>query len=183
VTSEGGYWLQTYEGSELAERDAKLIEEGVVIPLNTSFDLLMEDAPLDVMEFTTKSIGSRNGNCVYRTRGDDPHRSGDEVSVHGWWLRDSDNCPSRADVTVYLQAAWCQDPYGCHWTTLNSDSQRKRPGGGRGRRVTVRDSCFTYEWTYFRNVVDVDIPGERDPGDQVTKVKQVQCSPPGPRYR
>ena len=158
--SANGYWLTEYEGSQLQQEDLARIESGEVVLMDESTAL--------------------NG-CDYDTGGDDPHQSGGDVSAHGWWEKNNDECPSRADVAAWLQAAWCTD-FGCQWVTLDFDQDRIRPGPGRGRRVTVRNECHSNEWTYYRNMVDVDIPGTIDPPDRVYKVKQVQCRPPGPGY-
>ena len=71
------------------------------------------------------------GSCTYQTRGDNPHRSGNDVSVHGWWKISpaSGQCPTHADVEVWLQGWWCGWS-GCWWRTIDSDEKRVRPGGG-----------------------------------------------------
>lgn len=155
-----GYWLTEYEGSELQQQDLASTATGEYMQMTNSIAL--------------------NG-CHYGTGADNPHKSGSEASVHGWWIKKNNLCPSRADVTVWLQAAWC-DAWGCTWVTLNSGKARIRPGGGSGKRVTVRDACYSNEWTFYRNVVDVDIPGTIDPPDKAYKVNQIQCRPPGPGY-
>ena len=157
--SAGGYYLAKYEGSQLAREDIAKVKAGLIV--------LMDE---------TNAFG-----CVYETGGDDPHKSGGEVSAHGWWIKKSDKCPSRADVAVWLQTAWCND-FGCQWITISFNKDRIRPGRGRGRRVTARHECHSNEWTFYRNMVAVDIPGVIDPPNRVYKIEQVQCRPPGPSY-
>ena len=122
-----------------------------------------------------------SSGCVYETKGDYPHYSDGDVSAHGWWLRRSDECPARADVRVFLYGRWCEDDR-CEWRYLNSNGDRIRSGGGRGRRVTVRNECYTNDWAFYRSVVDVDIPGQIDPPDQLERIQQVQCRPRGLDY-
>ena len=156
--SSDGYWLTEYEGSQLQREDRARAES----------DDYAQDTAL-------------NG-CRYETGADNPHVTDNQASVHGWWEKKNSRCPSRADVTVWLQAAWCSSSGICWWVTLDTDSDRIRPGGGRGKRVNVRDDCSSNEWTYYRNVVDVDIPGTIDLPNKARKVKQIQCRPPGPGY-
>ena len=117
------------------------------------------------------------GSCTYQTRGDNPHRSGNDVSVHGWWKISpaSGQCPTHADVEVWLQGWWCNEWYGCWWRTIDSDEKRVRPGGGSGRRTNIRELCATFETTGYRNVVD--LVGVGDPGDKEYVIANVNCRP------
>ncbi len=107
------------------------------------------------------------GDCIYDMRVVNPHPSGDEVSVHGWWeVVGNSTCPSRAQVTTVLQGVWCDFWVGaCWWEQANKNEGNIRPGGGSGKRVTARVVCETIEQTGFRGVVDVDLPG-RDPSNK-----------------
>jgi len=112
--------------------------------------------------------------CSYLTRGDNPHRSGADVSAHGWWHRRSASCPTYADVTVVLQQYWC-DFYGCRWISRASGKKRVLPGGGAGRRANARRHCDSSAYTGWRNVVDVDLVGVSDPADKKYYIKNVYC--------
>lgn len=114
------------------------------------------------------------GSCDYETDGDYPHRSGTDVSAHGWWHRYSASCPTYADVTVWLQQYWC-DAWGCRWITRATGSKRVLPGGGSGRRATARKYCDTSQYTGWRNVVDVDLVGVSDPADKKYIIQNVYC--------
>ena len=55
------------------------------------------------------SLTSTDGDCTYKTRSDDIHHSGSQLSVHGWWETvSSTGCPSKADVNIKLQGLMCQ---------------------------------------------------------------------------
>ena len=49
--------------------------------------------------------------------------------------------------------------------------------------MTVRNECYTRNWTSYPSVVDVDIPGQINPPDQVENISQVRCRLPGTRLR
>lgn len=120
------------------------------------------------------------GDCTYRTRTDDPHASGGDISVHGWWeIVQPSTCPSRADVTTVLQGVWCDFWLGaCWWEQAGRDKDRIRPGGGRGKRVTARVACHSSEATGFRSVVDVDLPGIVDPSNKAySEPRDFNCRP------
>ena len=158
--SADGYWLTQYEGSQLQQEDLASIESS---------------------EYAQVAYSIALNGCRYETGADNPHVSYNEASVHGWWIKKNNRCPSKADVTVWLQAAW-RSGWTCMWITLDSDKERIRAGGGRGKRVNARDACHSNELTLYRNVVDVDIPGTIDPPNVKTMVKQIPCRPPGPGY-
>ena len=69
------------------------------------------------------------GECRYDQRVDRAHRSGTDVSTHGWWVNLGGTCPAMANVDTYLQAYWCGS-YGCRWVTVSSDSRDVRAGDG-----------------------------------------------------
>ena len=114
------------------------------------------------------------GSCSYETRGDWPHRSGADVSAHGWWIYLSGSCPSQADVTVYLQQYWC-DAWGCRWITRAQGAKRVYAGGGSANRANARKYCDSSEYTGWRNVVDVDLVGVSDPSDKAYIIQNVYC--------
>ena len=115
--------------------------------------------------------------CVYQTLADWPHRSGSEVSAHGYWKDLSDgDCPSRAWVTIWLYEWQCDDDDDCDWEQIDKDRKRVRSGGGHGKRATARENCsYGRAMTGFRATVDVDIPGVIDPPDRYSVNKNVKC--------
>ncbi len=121
------------------------------------------------------------GSCTYKQAIDDPHISSTPpttASVHGWWLRVSGTCPSKANVDVYLQGYWC-DIYGCRWITVASGSSDVYAGGGSGRRATARKTCSSTARTVgWRGFVDVDLIGVSDPaGYTYSAIRNLPCSP------
>jgi hypothetical protein len=118
------------------------------------------------------------GSCKYRQAIDDPHRSGGDTSIHGWWLKYSGTCPSKANVDVYLQAYWC-DFLGCRWVTVASGSGDFYQGGGSGKWANARESCSsTARLVGWRGFVDVDLIGVSDPsGYTYSVIKNLYCSP------
>ena len=134
------------------------------------------------------SLTSTAGDCTYRTRSDDIHFSGSQLSVHGWWETvSSTGCPSKADVNVQLQGLMCQS-FGrievCWWETIEPHGEEEAnlwPGGGRGKRVTGRSDCASNTGTGFRSVVDVDLVGIWDPSQKLRSAgEEFQCRPPEP---
>ncbi len=159
--SNDGYWLTEYEGSRLQQEDLASIASG-------EYAYVPNDIAL-------------NG-CRYDTGADNPHVSGNEASVPGWWVKKNNKCPSKAYVQAWLQAAWCSG-WTCIWITLDSsDKELLWPGGGRGNSVNARYACHSNELTVYRNLVDVDIPGTFDTPFVKTMVEQIRFRPPGPGY-
>jgi hypothetical protein len=120
------------------------------------------------------------GSCTYKQAIDDPHISSTAptaASVHGWWLKVSGTCPSKANVDVYLQGWWC-DFLGCRWSTVASDSADVSTGGGSGNRVTARWTCSSTKTVGWRGFVDVDLNGVSDPaGYTYSTIRDLACSP------
>ena len=148
----------------------------------------VDNEPVDQQQVETQETASTpksgdgggaetRGLCLYQTLADWPHRSGSDVSAHGFWkiLPDGD-CPSRAWVTIWLYEWQCDDDDDCDWEQIDRDRKKVRDGGGRGRRATARDSCsYGSASTGFRATVDVDIPGVIDPPDRYTVIRNVGC--------
>lgn len=117
------------------------------------------------------------GGCKYRQSIEDPHLSSGDTSVHGYWKAVGGDCPSLANVDVYLQAYWC-DRLGCRWRTVSSNSGDVRAGGGRGKRITSRETCASSRVTGWRAAVDVDLHGQVDPpGYTYSSIKNLACAP------
>ena len=116
------------------------------------------------------------GICEFSSELDDPHRSGGEVSAHGWWIDRNDDCPRLADVENWLHQWTCDANGGnCSWILVHQDETRVREGGGHGRRNTVRGQCATDDTTGYRNIVDVDLVGRLDPSDHYYRIFNVNC--------
>ncbi len=108
-------------------------------------------------------------SCPYDSHGDNPHRSGGDVSAHGWWETTNYSlCPTHADVEVWVQAKWC-DPWGCSYVTVAHNEMRIRPKNIYGDRTTARRACISSQTVAFMNIVDVDLVGVIDPPDQDVK--------------
>ena len=118
------------------------------------------------------------GSCTYRQAIDDPHLSSGDVSVHGWWLKIVGTCPAKAEVTVYLQAYWCDSIFGCRWITVDADAGKYYAGGGAGKRATARKTCSDVTSVGWRGYVDIDLIGVGDPsGYTYSATKNLLCSP------
>ncbi|MUN41087.1 hypothetical protein [Actinomadura litoris] len=96
------------------------------------------------------------GDVTYfRTRGDNPHITRGEVSVHGWWEKISGKA-TKAKVTVWLQAH-----KGAKWKTVATG--KRTVGPGSSKRANAREKCKNRTTKVkFRTVVDVDIIGYTD---------------------
>jgi hypothetical protein len=118
------------------------------------------------------------GECSYQQANDNPHISGGDASVHGYWLFAGGSCPSQAQVTVDLQAYWCDEISGCRWINVARGSGDYASGGGRGRRANARLTCASSEATGWRGVTDVDLPGMSDPSDVTySTIVDLACRP------
>ena len=124
-----------------------------------------------------------SGGCEHEAVSDNIHLTNrnTEVSVHGWWLALNDDCPSKADVWVELQAWSCVNWFGawsCYWETLDrSRTARVFSGGGTANRVNARHGCVSSSMVSFQVVVDVDIPGEIDSLNRLYKRFNLACYP------
>lgn len=115
--------------------------------------------------------------CVFGSRTDHPHRSGGDVSVHGWWVYIWGVCPQFAWVKVWLQQEECPTPYWCRWVNRGPQSTKMvRQGGGAGNRATARVACTSTQTTRWRGAVDVDLIGYfDDPLVEYGVPASVQC--------
>lgn len=126
-----------------------------------------------------------SGQCEHVGESDNIHLTNGqtEVSVHGWWLALNNECPSKADVWVELQARSCIYDNGnwhCFWQRLDrSQPKRIYSGGGSANRVNARHNCVSRTSVSFRVVVDVDIPGEIDSSAKMYKRFDLRCYPEG----
>ncbi|MBZ2199678.1 hypothetical protein [Occultella gossypii] len=174
---DGGGWA-----SEIPE-DAEFVSQAELLGDDSSAPLsdASEGAAVGIQPMGQGSPITA-GECTYRQANDNPHESGGDASVHGWWRYVSGTCPADANVDIYLQALW-RNPNGTlAWLTVDSNSMQLKPGTGeRGRRVNARIPCATQVSTTFRGLTDVDLPGIIDPpGMQESPDVTLSCSPPGP---
>lgn len=155
--------------------------------LTRSYEMLTDaEFAQEAAELAPEGSLAREGSlmwfgCNYTTEGDYPHKSGRDVSVHGWWKTKDPNCPRYADVEVWLKAWVClydgDEKVGCSWETLDQDKERIRQGGGRGKRTSVRHGCADSRRVSYMNVVDVDLVGMWDWPDRKTIRRTVDCYP------
>lgn len=122
--------------------------------------------------------------CAHKGKSDDIHRSsnGRDVSVHGWWIKISGNCPPKAKVWVELQAWRCKGWWifwRCGWDGVDrSRPELIYPGGGKANRVNARHVCVSNSMVSWRTVVDVDIPGQPDPSTKFhSRRYNLACNP------
>ena len=119
-------------------------------------------------------------NCDFDARAHDPHLSGGDASGHGSWVNTSNprsECPSRARVTVRLEAKKCQytNPLNCFWKTVKETTIMRYAK----QQVAVHYPCHTTESTWWRTRVNVRvaIDGWFDKWDSDTNVRKLNCRP------
>jgi len=119
------------------------------------------------------------GSCVFDQALDNPHTSGGEVSVHGWWLYRSGTCPSKAKVSVWLQAYWQPTSGAGYWVTVTPTPGTKTvfAGGGSVARANVRTPCVTSGPISWRGRVDVDLINWNDPSGYTYSYSTLRCAP------
>lgn len=119
------------------------------------------------------------GTCKYHHQVDDPHVTGNQSSVHGWWTvaRGSGACPSTATVKVKLQAWGCYDGSVCGWRTVITSSARSiKPG--TAKRANAQNTCGSAGRVSWRGQVDVDLDWWVDPFGWFTESQQLlNCYP------
>lgn len=137
--------------------------------------LSAEDTGMSIM---AESAVITAGTCKYRQAVDNPHESGGDVSVHGWWVIEpgSGKCPTYANVDIKLEAKFCNH-IDCTWRLQASSSKDVLAGGGSGRRATARRQCADSRTVGYRGVVDVDLIGVSDPGGVTYNYANVACYP------
>lgn len=88
-------------------------------------------------------------------------------------------CPSKATVTVYLQAWYCNPyPINCYWATLTVGQADVYAGGGSGKWANARWACASKNTVGWRGFVDVDLIGWNDPpGYTYSDIVNLACSP------
>jgi len=85
--------------------------------------------------------------CTPYVQGDNAHKSGGDVSAHGWWYRGT--CPNQK-TTVYIGL---QEFYSDGlWRTKDTGSAYVWPGGGSANWATARRTCentFVAGWRSY----------------------------------
>jgi len=117
------------------------------------------------------------GDCQFEGRGDYPHVTNGEASVHGYWVKLGGTCPWTAKVTVDLQAYACNSLY-CFWVTQATQSGTYHTGPGTGYWATPHKACASTKTVGWRGQIDVDLTSVNDPsGYQYSAERDLSCSP------
>lgn len=117
------------------------------------------------------------GPCNPATYADNPHKTGGEVSAHGWWRKGT--CKgTKATVRVCL-LEWWRDSHGKYrWVNKGCHSASiKQAGKSRKPAVNKRRACTSSSNTGWANLVDVDVDvaGTWDNTEDGTKLANVYC--------
>lgn len=108
--------------------------------------------------------------CQPHAQGDPPHKSSGDASAHGWWTRGT--CPNtRATVSIFLWELYSDGS----WRLKASNSGSIYPGGGSGKRVTVRRTCENNLMAGWSTTVSVSIGN----GDSIAHARR-EFGLPGP---
>lgn len=180
IFNEEGFEEKEY-GTQVIPADEALAAAEEVVGEDARFVSLEEASGELPVQPMAESTTIWAGGCGYRQGNDNPHHSwttgSKNVSVHGYWRNMGGDCPTEADVTVYLQATACGNS-GCVWTTVASRAERTTPGSGGGNRINARVACANESTVGYRALTDVDLPWIIDPGGQTesTNVNR-QCTP------
>jgi hypothetical protein len=118
----------------------------------------------------TSAAKSARAACAFDTIAENPHRSGSDVSVHGYWLARSSGCAGvKAVVTTTLQSN-----AGSGWKTRAVTKKTLSSGGATAS--VARTACVTGAYINWRGVVDVDLIGlADDPFKQKSNVVSLPC--------
>jgi hypothetical protein len=100
--------------------------------------------------------------CDYSGKADWPHVTNNQASVHGYWVRNGGDCPSKNKVYVNLQALLCSSA-GCTWRNQATDSGTFSAGSGTGYWATPHKTCKDTSLVGWRGEVEVDLAGMPDP--------------------
>lgn len=118
------------------------------------------------------SVVRPNFGCTPVSGRDNPHYTAPDVSGHGYWFKGSCN---NNTATVYN----CLYEYftdGTYRQQACSPHKSLRPGGGSANRTNARVRCdATNQSISWRNMVDVDVHGEVDTGEQPYNQANVNC--------
>lgn len=116
--------------------------------------------------------------CGWDGKTDYPHVTSGEASVHGYWVYNSGNCPSTANVTVKLHALGCSN-FGCAWITQQTATAiGVTPGSGTGHWATPHKACASANTVGWRGQVGVELKDFWHPyGATDGPAKDLNCTP------
>lgn len=112
-----------------------------------------------------------SATCLFDTKAENPHVSGLDVSVHGYWIDKSPGCAGiKAVVTTTLESN-----NGGGWAARAVQQRTLGPGGARAS--VARTPCVPGDFTAWRAVVDVDLIGlADDPLRQTSAEVSLSCA-------
>lgn len=135
---------------------------------------------IDVAEDTGPAVTPLHEwwGCEWEGRGDYPHVSNGQASVHGYWVYLSGSCPSTADVTVNLKDLGCS-PLGCTWITQATDTAvRVTPGSGTGHWATPHKACASSRLVAWQGEIYTGLTDFWHPyGPDYGPARDLSCSP------
>ncbi len=110
-----------------------------------------------------------------RARSDNPHKSGNTTSGHGWWYEARGVKRGLVSNTLYGKGflGW--------YSVSQSPTLLLKPGGGRGKRTNARAKCWGSGLYLWKNTTRLDLPLK--PGDVPIKpgfhssTARVDCKP------
>jgi len=117
----------------------------------------------------------KNGNkhCYYKQIVAEPRLNGN-INAIGGWRKVGGICPSKANVTTYLQVHNCNFWGHCNWKTVHSNTQKK----GSTQTAWVSTNCSKSNRNKrWRTMVDVDLLDRFQDPAQKTRTSTVwyQC--------
>jgi hypothetical protein len=149
-----------------ADQSAVYLDTAGQVMHTDSGGQLMPPADSPSAEPETALIG-----CTPVSGRDNPHRSGGDVSGHGWWKKG--NCDNNtAHVQNCLYEYYTDNTYR---QKACSPSKVLKPGGGSSQRTVARRACNNSALTTWRNHVDVDVISEIDTGEYPYNQANVTC--------
>lgn len=112
--------------------------------------------------------------CTPETGVDYPHVStspgGWDMSGHGWWNRGTCN-----NWTAKVRACLYEYYNDGTWKLKACNTRELAPRNPNGGRTTVRKPCEDGTLTSWYNIVDVDVIGESDTGEQRYYINDDYC--------
>jgi len=159
--------LDTFVTFRVVSVAAMTIASSVVVVLASTAPA---GAAVTINDTAAPQSSSTQSTCVFETVAENPHRSGSDVSVHGWWRAVSGDCGGKkAVVTTKLQSSLD----GKSWVTRASANPTLSSGSAKAS--VARYACRNGLLTKWRGVVDVDIIGAVDSSDKAYNQQDVAC--------
>ena len=109
--------------------------------------------------------------CTPVSGRDNPHYSYPDVSGHGWW--DKGTCTANTAHVINCLYEYYTD--GSYVLKACSEKKQVYAGGGRANRTVARSTCEDYQYTTWRNHVDVDVDGQVDTSEVPYNQANVYC--------